>query len=55
MSNDTTVTTTTVGGALGVMVVFVGNKFDAGVSAEVAAAVAVVYSAALGLVVTRKG
>lgn len=53
LNNDTTVTTTTLGGALAVVAVFVENKLGAGITAEVAAAQAVIFAAVLGLLLPR--
>ena len=53
MSNDTTVSVSAVGGAFAVVAVFIANKLGAGVTAEVAAAAAVIFTAAIGLVLPR--
>ena len=53
MKNDTTVTTTTVGGAIAVVAAFIENKLGLGITAEVAAAQAVLFAAVLGLLLPR--
>jgi hypothetical protein len=47
-SNKTTVRATVVGAALGVIAVFVENKFGAGITAEVAAAETTLFTAVFG-------
>jgi hypothetical protein len=54
ITNDTKVTTSAAGGALAVVAVFVENKLGAGVTAEVAAAQVVLFSALLGLVLPSR-
>ena len=53
MSNDTTVSVSAVGGALGVIAVFVATTLGLDVPAPVGASVAVVFTALLGTVLPR--